>query len=170
MRTKKIALLSILCSVGIVLSFFESIIPVFNIIPGGKIGIANCVTLVVFSMFSPLETLLFGLFRSFVSAVLFSGIQSFFYSGAGCLLSVISMTLARKILKERVSYSGLSVLGALFFNIGQILVCAMVVSNVQVFRYLSVLGIISAISGTITGYISKLLILYLNSKNIGMER
>ncbi len=170
MRIKKLSVLSLLCSVGIVLGLFESIIPFFNVIPGGKIGLANCVTLVVFSLFLPSETLLFGLLRSFVSSLLFSGIQSFLYSAVGCVFSVIAMTVTKTLLKEKVSFVGISILGALFFNIGQVAVCSLVIQNIQVLRYLSVLGIISAISGTATGYISKLLISYLNSKNIGMER
>lgn len=170
LRTKKLALFSLFCALGLVIGFFENTIPIFNVIPGGKIGLANCVTLVVFSLFSPVEALLFGLFRSFLSSVLFSGVQSFFYSATGTILSVLAMTLARKLLKKNITEIGISVFGALFFNIGQIFVCSILVSNIQVFRYLSVLGIISAVSGMVTGYISKMIILYLNSKNIGMEK
>lgn len=170
MRTKKLALFSLFCALGTVIAFFENLVPFFNVIPGGKIGLANCVTMVVFSLFSPLETLLFGLLRGLLSSVLFSGIQSFVYSAVGTIFSVIAMTALKKLLKNNITEIGISVTGALFFNIGQILVCSFVVSNVQVFRYLSVLGIISAVSGIVTGYISKMIILYLSSKNIGMEK
>lgn len=170
LRTKKIALFSLFCALGTVISFFENLLPIFNIIPGGKIGLANCVTMVVFSLFSPLETLLFGLFRGLLSSVLFSGFQSFIYSAVGTIFSVTAMAVLKKIIKRSVTEIGISVIGALFFNIGQILVCAVVVSNVHVFRYLSVLGIISVVSGMVTGYISKMIILYIGAKNIGMEK
>ena len=170
MRTKKVALFSLLCAIGLVIGFFENTIPVFNIIPGGKIGLANCVTLVVFSLFSPLDALLFAVLRSFLSSILFSGVQSFFYSAVGSMFSVLAMTASKKALKKNITEIGTSVTGAVFFNIGQILICSIAVSNIQVFRYMSVLGIISAVSGTITGYISKMINLYLNSKNIGMEK
>ena len=78
MRTKTLSLLSILCALALVIGFFESFIPVMGVIPGGKIGLSNCVTMVVFLWFSLGETLAFGVLRSVLTAVLFGGVSSLF--------------------------------------------------------------------------------------------
>lgn len=164
MRTKKITVFALLCAVGLVLGFFESMIPGFSVVPGGKIGLANIVTIVVFCIFPVSEALAFALFRSLLTAVLISGMSAFFYSAAGSVLTVLSMALVRKILKTRVSEIGLSIVGAVFFNIGQLTVASIVLGSAQVFRYFPALGVVSAFAGLVTGYIAKILLLYINRK------
>ena len=83
LRTKKITTFALLCAVGLVLSFVESMIPGFSVVPGGKIGLANIVTMVVFCLFPVSETLVFALFRSLLTAVLASGFSAFFYRKIG---------------------------------------------------------------------------------------
>ncbi len=166
MRTKKLTLFSLLLAAALVLGFFESLIPAFAVVPGGKIGLANIVTMTVFCLFSLPEALLFGTVRSLLTAVLYSGISAFFYSCAGSLLSVLAMWIFRKILKNRISEIGLSVLGAVWFNIGQLAVAALVLGTVQIFRYFPALGIVAAVAGLLTGYVTKTLIVYITRKNI----
>lgn len=167
MRTKKLTLLALLLATALILGYFENLIPAFIVIPGGKIGFANIVTMTVFCMFSFPEALLFGVVRSLLTAVLYSGISAFFYSAAGTLLSVLSMFLLKKLLKEKVSEIGLSITGAVFFNIGQLAVASFVLGTVQIFRYFPVMGILSCFAGLVTGYIARGLIEYLKkSKNM----
>ena len=155
LRTKKLSSLSLLCALALVLGFLENTLLVFSIVPGGKVGIANSVTMLVFCAFSPLEALGFGLFRAFLSSVLFSGIASFWYSAAGSVVSVMFMWGAKKILKNKISEIGTSIFGAVGFNLGQLTVAACVLESVQIFRYFPVMGVISAVAGLITGYIAK---------------
>ncbi len=166
MRTKKLTLFSLLLAIALVLGLFESLIPVFSVVPGGKIGLANIVTMTIFCLYSLPEAMVFGMVRSLLTAVLCSGISAFFYSFAGSVLSVLAMWLFRKLLKGRVSEIGLSVLGAVWFNIGQLIVAAIFLGTVQIFRYFPALGIVSAIAGLVTGYVTKILLVYINRKNI----
>ncbi len=155
MRTKKLVTFALLCAVALVLGFLENTLSIFSIVPGGKVGLANIITMLVFCAFSPLEALVFGLFRAFLSSILFSGIASFWYSAAGAIVSVFFMWCAKKIWNEKISHIGTSILGAVGFNIGQLFVSACVIESVQIFRYFPVLGVLSAFSGFITGYIAK---------------
>ena len=164
LRTKKLTALALLCALALVLGFFESLLPVFSIVPGGKIGFANIVTMVVFCLFSLPEAIGFGLFRSLLTSVMFSGFSAFFYSAVGSFCSVLSMWIAKKLLRERVSEIGLSVLGAASFHIGQLTVASVVLGTVQIFRYFPALGMISAFAGLITGYAAKMLLKYMNRK------
>lgn len=166
MHTKKLTALSLLCALALVLGFFESYLPVFSVVPGGKIGLANIVTMVVFCLFSLPEAIGFGLFRSLLTSVLFSGFSAFFYSAAGSLFSVLSMWIAHKVLRERVSVIGLSIIGAASFHVGQLTVASFILGSIQIFRYFPVLGILSAFAGLITGVISHMLLRYTDRKKI----
>ena len=44
MNTRKITLLGIMLALSLILSYFESLIPVFSSVPGIKLGIANIIT------------------------------------------------------------------------------------------------------------------------------
>ena len=170
MRTKTLSLLSILCALALVIGFFESFIPVMSVIPGGKIGLSNCVTMVVFLWFSLEKTLAFSVLRSVLTAILFGGVSSLFYSLPGTIFSVFSMFFAKKLLKGKASAIGLSIIGAFFFNAGQILSATFVLRSIHILRYFPVLGILSCFSGLATGYIGKLLTKHLIFKNNGMEK
>ncbi len=166
MRTKKLTAFALLCAVALVLGFLESTIPALSVVPGGKIGLANIVTMMVFCLYSLPEALFFGMLRSLLSAVLYSGATAFFYSAAGSCLCVLSMWLFWKILNRHVSEIGLSIIGAVFFNIGQLAVASVVLGSIQIFRYFPALGIISAFAGAVTGYVAKSLMMYINRKNL----
>ena len=166
MRTKKLTAFALLCAGALVLGFLESMIPVFSVVPGGKIGFANIVTMMVFCLYALPEALLFGLLRSLLSAVLYSGISAFFYSAAGSVFCVLSMWLFQNMLSRRVSEIGLSVIGAVGFNIGQLFVASAVLGSLQIFRYFPALGVVSAFAGAVTGYVAKSLMMYINRKNL----
>ena len=148
---KKTALLGLLLALGIVLNLAESMIPVFRVLPGGKLGIANVVTMVTLVWFGPITALVLGVLRSALCGVLSGMITMVFYGGAGTFLSVAAMWLAEKVFRDKIGMPGLSMLGAFFFNVGQIAVAAAVVQSFQLLRYLPVLTLISTICGGITG-------------------
>ena len=64
MSVKRLAILSLLLSVAIVLSYLESLIPMF--IPGVKLGLANVVILIMLYEFKFYEALLVDLIRIFI--------------------------------------------------------------------------------------------------------
>lgn len=155
-----------LLATGLVIGFFESLLPAFSVVPGGKVGLANSVTMVVFCLYSLPEAIAFGIVRSLLSATLYSGFSAFFYSAAGSILSILAMYVFQKTLKKGVSEIGISVLGAVVFNIGQLFVACVVLGTAQIFRYFPVLGIFSAFSGVITGYIAKSVLRYITNEKL----
>ncbi len=164
LRTKTTAVFALLCALALVIGYFETFLPAFLVIPGGKIGLANIVTMVVFCLFGTKEALAFGLLRSLLSSVMYSGFFAFFYSCAGTVLSVVSMAAAKKMLNLRVSEIGLSIIGASFFNFGQLAVCAAVLKSIAVFRYFPALLLVSAFAGSLTGYAAKRINAYIYLK------
>ncbi len=173
MRTKTVTMLSLLCATALVLGYIESFVPIFSLLPGGKIGIANTVTMVVFCLFGARTGILFGALRCLLSAVLYQGLSAFFYGFGGTIFAVLFMWIFQKMLNARISPIGLSVVSAAFFNVGQLAVCALVLNGLSVFYYLPALLAVSALSGVVTGAIAKQILelsLFTNFYKNRMER
>lgn len=152
---RKLAQMAILLAVSLVLNYLESLFPFFVLLPGCKLGIANVVTLLAYSHFGAGFALLLGLLRSFLGAVFAGNLSAILYSGAGTVLSLAAMQTSRHLFADRVSMIGRSMLGAAFFNVGQVAVCALVLSNAYVFLYLPLLLFIAPFCGLFTGMIAQ---------------
>lgn len=152
---KKLTLLAVLLAVGLVLGVLEGMLPVFAVLPGAKLGIANVVTMLALVWFGPFSALLIGVLRAGLVGI-FSGMATMaFYGGAGSVLSVAAMFLMRRFFGEKTSLAGVSMVGAFFFQVGQVAVFAAVIHNIQMFRYLPVLTLISTVCGLVTGWIAE---------------
>lgn len=164
MDTKRIAKLSMLLSISVVLGLIESFIPIMSgIVPGLKLGLANIV--IVFAIYelsfkdaiyiSVLRVLLIGILRTGLFSI------SFFFSLAGALLSIVFMYLAKEYTK--MSIVGVSVVGSIFHSIAQIIVACIFLSNINIVYYLPILLISSIVTGVIVGSISSKLVEYYNN-------
>lgn len=160
MDTKRIAKLSMLLSISVVLGLIESLIPMNGIAPGIKLGLANIV--IVFSIYelSFKDALYISILRVILIGILRTGLFSisFFFSLSGALFSLGSMFLAKKF--TNMSIVGVSVIGAIFHSIGQILIGCIFLSNISIIYYLPILLISSIITGIIVGGISDKIIKY----------
>lgn len=164
MNTKKIAKLSMLLSISVVLGLIESFIPIMSgIVPGIKLGLANIV--IVFAIYelsfkdaiyiSVLRVLLIGILRTGLFSI------SFFFSLSGALLSIVFMFLAKEYTK--MSIVGVSVVGSIFHSVAQIIVACIFLSNINIVYYLPILLISSIVTGLIVGSISSKLVEYYNN-------
>lgn len=164
MDTKRIAKLSMLLSISVVLGLIESFIPIMSgVVPGIKLGLANIV--IVFAIYelsfkdaiyiSVLRVLLIGILRTGLFSI------SFFFSLAGALLSIVFMFLAKEYTK--MSIVGVSVVGSIFHSIAQIIVACIFLSNINIVYYLPILLISSIVTGVIVGSISSKLVEYYNN-------
>lgn len=164
-KTKKMVFLSLLVSQGLVLHIFESMIPVPFITPGAKLGLANIVTAVSLYLFGEIETFLVIIVRLLLSSLLGGSISSLLYSISGALFSFIIMVLIKRIGKDKVSLIGVSAAGAVFHNIGQIIMAALIVQNVNISLYLPVLTMSGIGTGFFVGLTSRYILNHLNKIN-----
>ena len=156
---KHIAYLGLLLTLALILSYVESLIPIFVSVPGVKLGLANLVVLICLYAYPSKYTFVISIMRVMLAGLLFGSMFSILYSLAGAFFSLIVMLFAKKILKMGVL--GVSVLGGVFHNMGQLLVAIMVVSNYRIgylFPYLLLSGIIT---GAVIGFIANAVIPYL---------
>ena len=154
-KLNKMLAVSLLASFGGVLNAFESTLPILNLIPGGKLGIANVVTLVSMYLFGGAYALLVSALRTVVSCMLYGGLNAFMYSFSGAVVSCIFMIITKNILKDKVSPIGVSVVGAVSSNITQVAAAWLVLRSSSLLWYLGALILIGVVSGTALGYIAK---------------
>jgi heptaprenyl diphosphate synthase len=158
--THKIVRLAIFLALGIVLNIVESLIPIPIAVPGIRLGLANTMGLIVLYFYSPKEYIAIGFLRVFFVALLRTGIGSvaFILSLSGWLISTL-VTLLIYYLKKASIY-GLSIISALFHQVGQIFMVMIIYQLPEMINYLPVLLITGGISGALVGFItSKILAL-----------
>ncbi len=161
MNTNKIARISMLLSVSVVLGIIESYIPIFSSIPGIKLGLANIVIIYAIYKLSLKDAIYISILRVILIGILRTGLFSisFFFSLSGAILSIIVMYLVKN---TKMSIVGVSVCGAISHSVGQILIAILFLSNINVIYYLPIMLISSIVAGVIVGIISKRLIEYYN--------
>jgi len=154
---KEFTRLTILLSLSVVLNIIESFIPLFSgIMPGFKLGLANIVTLFIVYEYGLKNALYVGILRVFLVGLLRTGLFNthFIFSLSGCVLSIIMMFLAKKI---NLSIIGVSITGAIFHSIGQVLI-AIILLNSSIIYYLPWLLLFSILTVIIIGLICKQLL------------
>jgi len=146
---------ALLVSVGLVLQYAESVLPVFSLLPGGKLGFSHIVTLLAGTLYGTGFALFVGLLRCFLGAVFAGGMTAFLYGATGTILSSGSIWLCKKMFPRSVSLTGRSMVGAFFYDVGQVSLCALLMQSVYVFSYLPVLTLLAPFCGLLTGVAAK---------------
>lgn len=150
------ALYGMLIALAFVLSFVESLIPISLGIPGVKLGLANLVTVVGLYTVGTTGTVVVSLLRIVLTGFTFGNLFAMLYSLAGWGLSIVIMILCKK--KKWFGTSGISILGGIGHNIGQITVAAFVVKQAGVLFYLPMLLIAGTAAGLVIGILGAMII------------
>jgi len=154
-RTGEIALLGVFLAYTLVISMVERMIPPVGAgIPGIRLGLANVVVLLALYLFPLPRALLLTVLKCILAAMLAGGPAALLYSLGGSLLSFFVMTALIRLLRDNISPVGVSVAGAAFHNIGQILVACLLFRSLTVLLYLPVLLMIGIGTGTLTGVLA----------------
>lgn len=149
MRTKKIAYLGLLIALAFVFSYIETLIPINIGVPGAKLGLANLVIITALYTLNERDAFLLSMIRIVLAGFTFANLASMLYSLAGGMLSFLAMVLAKKT--NRLSITGVSVIGGVFHNVGQIIVAIWVVKTGSLVYYLPVLLISGIAAGVVIG-------------------
>lgn len=153
---KKTALLGMLVALAFVLSYIETLIPVNLGIPGAKLGLANLVVMVALYTLGTKEAFGLSMVRILLTGLTFSSMAAMLYSFAGGLLSFAVMALMKKT--KKLSVTGVSVLGGIAHNAGQIFVAMWILDTATLIYYLPVLAITGVASGTVIGLLAVMVI------------
>lgn len=160
---KRMIFLSLLVSIGLALSLFESMMPLPFIVPGAKLGLSNMVILITLVVFGFKEALTVGTLKSIIFTLATGSVTSLFYSLSGSVLSCILMFIINHRFSNIFSLIGVSIFGAVAHNFGQVLVASLMMSNIRIFSYLPILLLTSLFTGYFVGLTSKFAVKNLKS-------
>ena len=155
MKTKKVTFLSLMVAYSLVLYIIETYIPnpLIAIFPGAKLGLSNIITLVSLLILGVRDTFIILTVRIILSSIFAGPMSYLLFSIGGAYLSLICMYLCNKI--KNLSIIGVSIVGAVGHNIGQLLVASMIVQNINMIGYLPFMLIASLVTGMFVGIVSK---------------
>ena len=145
-NTKKLSTLSLLAAIALALYGVESTLPPLVPIPGIKLGLANIITLVVLWKYSGKDAFFVLIVRILLATMFFGQAMSLLYSLSGGILCLFAMLFIKKLLHGHYLYLA-SMTGAVFHNLGQILVAFLLTGVPAVMVYLPFL----LLSGLVTG-------------------
>ena len=149
-KVKKTALLGMITSVALVLAYLEAILPpVSTAVPGIKMGLPNLAIILALYRFGFKEAATVSALRLFIVALLFGNVMTLAYSAAGAVLSLALMGILKRT--DKFSFIGVSVVGAVMHNLGQVLVAIFLFETVQLGYYMLVLSVTGSIAGVLIG-------------------
>lgn len=158
-RTKKMIFLSLMISYSLVLHLVERILPsLYFIAPGAKLGLTNIISLVILYTYGMGSALTVLVLRIILSSIFGGGFSSFLYSITGGIFAIFAMWGIKSLQSASISEIGVSVVGAVFFNIGQLTAAALMIQNLSIFVYLPVMMYVSVATGTLVGFSAKYII------------
>ena len=140
-KTSKLVYISLLISQALVLHIVEGMLPIPFITPGARLGLSNIITVIALYTLSYKETFLVLAIRILLSVMFGGSVSRLMYSLGGAIFSFISMAIMKKILKDKVSIIGVSVV-------------SLIVETWGVLLYLPILTIAGIGTGIFVGFTS----------------
>ncbi len=146
---KRAALYGLLVALAMVLGFVASLIPIPVPIPGIKLGLANLATVAGLFLVGIPGAVLMTVLRIVLTGLSFGNPYSMLYGLSGSFLSLTVMGIGKKC--RWFSPVGISVLGGVFHNVGQLTFAAFVVRTPGVYAYLPFLLTAGCVTGVAVG-------------------
>ena len=151
----------------LVFGLIERQFPLTAAIPGVKLGLANSVLLYSLYMLGIRQSVVLMLLKALMSWLIYTNMNAMFYSLAGGVLSLLAMIILYRV--QGVSIVGVSAVGAVFFNVGQILMAVVMLGTPQlIVTYLPILMISGVVTGVLMGVVAQMVMKHL--KAIGKAR
>lgn len=153
---KKTAKIGMFIALAMIFSYIEAIIPINFGIPGIKLGIANIVVVTSLYVLGFKETIGISLIRILLMGILFGNVFSLIYSFSGGILSLMGMIICKK-------FKLFSTVGGVLHNLGQLIAASIVLNNLSIAYYFSILLISGVVTGFVIGIVSTKVIKILTS-------
>ncbi len=161
MRAKKIALVSLLTALSLILFMVENLFPPM-MIPGARLGLSNIIVMIALIYFGFNSAFIMVIAKCVLSC-LFGGFSQLMYNLPSGIVAVIVMYCLMKLYK-RLSILSISAVSAVIHNLVQNVVFCFVTKSVAVLSYAPYLALLGLISGVFTGLVTFLYIKYVSPK------
>lgn len=144
--------ITMLAAQAVVISLIERMItPPFAFAPGAKLGLGNLISLIAIFTLPARDSVKVVALRLLISTFLGGTFSTFLYGFAGTSLSYLGMLAAKQLGPKRVSPIGISILGGMLHNLGQLIVFATIARSFYVLNYLPILSFTGILSGLLVG-------------------
>ncbi|MBD5544573.1 MAG: Gx transporter family protein [Lachnospiraceae bacterium] len=153
MKTKKMVTLGMFTAVALTIFVAESYFPPIAPIPGIKMGLANVVTMLLLLLYNRRDSFTVLLLRILLGSIFTGQAVSFFYSLAGGIACFCIMAVFYRLFRGKYSIL-VSMLGAVFHNLGQIAAALVLLRSPGVLFYLPLLMLSALITGFFTGCVA----------------
>lgn len=158
-RTQQIAYDGMMIAFAMIVSYLESLIPVYFGAPGIKPGFANFFIVFLLSQKRYKEAVCVNLCRILLTGFLFGNLFSIAYSLAGAACSFIIMYIMFRI--PWISIINISICGGVAHNIGQYILAAVLLKGTDLRYYFPVLLAAGVACGAVNGILTKTIRPYL---------
>ncbi len=125
MKTKKLTELALLTVVALIIFVVELQIPNPIPIPGAKLGLANIITVYAVYHYGAREVFLIIIVRVLLGSFFSGNMMALLFSLAGGLLCLVGMLVMKKAISKKYIWL-CSLFGAVFHNIGQIVIACLI--------------------------------------------
>ena len=154
LKIRRMVLTAFLFAVVLVLAVVENELQIPVPVPGIKLGLSNIVVMYSLFFVEKKEALLLAVLKA-LFVFLTRGAVASLLSLCGGLLSISVMILFLLIFKERISYLMISILGAVFHNVGQMIAVSILYTNLFLWAYFPALLISGIVAGAATSTLLK---------------
>lgn len=156
MNSKKVSTYGLLVALAFILSYIEALFPLPVPIPGIKLGLANLVVLAALYSMGTKEAFVLSIIRIILVGLTFGNLSTMIFSLAGGLLSWLLMSVAKY--SGLFGQAGVSIIGGVSHNIGQIFIAILITENLNLVYYLPFLLVSGVVSGAVIGIIGAMII------------
>lgn len=162
MNARVIAKLGIMGAMVIIIVIIEAMLPPLPFLPPNfRLGFSNIMIMYALFFMGKKEAVclvfikaVYNVLRGFMAGVL---------SFSGGLTAVLFMVLFSHVFKGKISYQALSIVGAVFHNMGQLVVASVFLGDFRVFvYYFPVLLVVGVVMGVFTGLVFGLVLPAIN--------
>lgn len=150
---KRVAECGVLVALALIFSYVEVLIPIPFPVPGMKLGLANLIVVCGLYFMKWQDVLTVSVLRIVLSGFLFGNMMSILYSLAGGIASFLVMVLLKR--GKGFSTAGVSALGGVGHNIGQLVAAMCFVKQLQVLVWLPALVVSGILTGALIGMIAQ---------------
>ncbi len=157
MKTKKLALMALLCAIALTIFLVEAQIPAPVPLPGIKLGLSNIVTVFAVFALGPGEAVQILFARIFLGAVFAGNFGSIFYSAAGGACAIAVTIFLRTLLQTNQIWVA-GCLGAVAHACGQMAAAVFLTGTPSILLHLPVMIVCGIVTGLFTGLCAQFLV------------
>ena len=156
-NAKRIATLSVLCAMGLIMFMVESLFPPL-FLPGAKMGLSNVFSLLTLFVLGPVDALVVVIVRTVLGSLFGGGISTLMYSLTAGVVSVVISAFLVEFVYPNITIIAISIVSAICHNITQNVVFCLISNTPEMFSYMPWLALVGVLAGVIVGFGTNLIL------------